>query len=97
MVPSNRRVSLYYAPLQYIAPLMECHDERVISLHIVYVYRLKVTFGSSRRLLHHISPFQFVDSPEWYTTQYAFPTDVKASKPQVRVLTSIILTTTQKY
>lgn len=43
--------------------------------------RLNVTFGS--RLLHHISPFQFVDSPEWYATQNAFPHDLKASKPQV--------------
>ncbi len=45
--------------------------------------RLNVSFGS--RLLHHISPFQFVDSPEWYATQNAFPHDLKASKPQVYI------------
>lgn len=48
------------------------------------LHRLRVTFGVGARLLHHIEPFQFIDSPEWYMMQNAFPQDGKACKPQVK-------------
>lgn len=50
---------------------------------------MRVTFGLGQRLLHHIEPFQFVDSPEWYMMQNVSPQDVKASKIQVKFTSSI--------
>jgi hypothetical protein len=46
---------------------------------------MRVTFGLGNRLLHHIEPFQFVDSPEWYMMQNVSSQDVKASKIQVKL------------
>ena len=58
--------------------------KKVVQCFINY-YRMRVTFGLSNRLLHHIEPFQFVDSPEWYMMQNVSSQDVKASKIQVKL------------
>ncbi len=51
---------------------------------------MRVAYGLGNRLLHHIEPFQFIDSPEWYMMQNASPKDVKAAKPQVKDMTSFL-------
>ncbi|XP_046456218.1 blood vessel epicardial substance-like [Daphnia pulex] len=54
-------------------------------LSVLLTGKMRVTFGLGQRLLHHIEPFQFVDSPEWYMMQNVSPQDVKASKIQVSI------------
>ena len=51
---------------------------------------MSVTFGIANRLLHHIEPFQFIDSPEWYMMQNASSQDAKASKPQVKLIGTFV-------
>lgn len=52
---------------------------------------MRVSFGLGNRFLHHIEPFQFVDSTEWFMMQNVSSQDVKASKIQVKLHNQIFL------
>lgn len=74
----------YFVATQQFATSMSSPSAS-LRLSVLLTGKMRVSFGLGNRFLHHIEPFQFVDSTEWFMMQNVSSQDVKASKIQVSI------------
>ncbi|KZS17612.1 Popeye domain containing protein [Daphnia magna] len=77
----------YFVATQQFATSMSSPSAS-LRLSVLLTGKMRVSFGLGNRFLHHIEPFQFVDSTEWFMMQNVSSQDVKASKIQFQLFST---------